>query len=163
MRLLVTSDSHRAAGNLLDIVELHLEDSDVLLFLGDGENDLENVRMLYPRLHILQVAGNCDWGSDLPAWGTAKLGGKTVLYTHGHPFHVKFGLAELEQAAREAHADICLFGHTHQQMTDYRLISNEPRRSGRGLLRYGRHYPRRHYAAALPVINTIFKEKRQNL
>ena len=23
--------------------------------------------------------------------------------------------------------------------------------------------PRRHYAAALPVINTIFKEKRQNL
>ena len=60
------------------------------------------------------------WGSDLPAWGTAKLGGKTVLYTHGHPFHVKFGLAELEQAAREAHADICLFGHTHQQMTDYR-------------------------------------------
>ena len=102
MRLLVASDSHRAAGNLLDIVELHLEDSDVLLFLGDGENDLENVRMLYPRLHILQVAGNCDWGSDLPAWGTAKLGGKTVLYTHGHPFHVKFGLAELEQAAREA-------------------------------------------------------------
>ena len=71
MRLLVASDSHRAAGNLLDIVELHLEDSD-------------------------------------------------VLYTHGHPFHVKFGLAELEQAAREAHADICLFGHTHQQMTDYR-------------------------------------------
>ena len=118
MRLLVASDSHRAAGNLLDIVELHLEDSDVLLFLGDGENDLENVRMLYPRLHILQVAGNCDWGSELPAWGTAKLGGKTVLYTHGHPFHVKFGLAELEQAAREAHADICLFGHTHQQMTD---------------------------------------------
>ena len=53
MRLLVASDSHRAAGNLLDIVELHLEDSDVLLFLGDGENDLENVRMLYPRLHIL--------------------------------------------------------------------------------------------------------------
>lgn len=48
MRLLVASDSHRAAGNLLDIVELHLEDSDVLLFLGDGENDLENVRMLYP-------------------------------------------------------------------------------------------------------------------
>ena len=45
MRLLVASDSHRAAGNLLDIVELHLEDSDVLLFLGDGENDLENVRM----------------------------------------------------------------------------------------------------------------------
>lgn len=40
MRLLVASDSHRAAGNLLDIVELHLEDSDVLLFLGDGENDL---------------------------------------------------------------------------------------------------------------------------
>lgn len=66
MRLLVASDSHRAAGNLLDIVELHLEDSDVLLFLGDGENDLENVRMLYPRLHILQVAGNCDWGSELP-------------------------------------------------------------------------------------------------
>ena len=29
MRLLVASDSHRAAGNLLDIVELHLEDSDV--------------------------------------------------------------------------------------------------------------------------------------
>lgn len=32
MRLLVASDSHRATGNLLDIVELHLEDSDVLLF-----------------------------------------------------------------------------------------------------------------------------------
>ena len=51
-------------------------------------------------------AANCPPGAQ-PNWAAKR-------------FHVKFGLTELEQAAREAHADICLFGHTHQQMTDYR-------------------------------------------
>lgn len=120
MRLLVTSDSHRAAGNLLDIVEMHRADSDLLIFLGDGESDLENVRLLYPDIRILQVAGNCDWGSDLPAYSYAQAAGKTILYTHGHPFHVKNGLVELEHAARAANADICLFGHTHGQYTDHK-------------------------------------------
>lgn len=63
---------------------------------------------------IVTGAATCPPGAQ-PNWAA-----KRCFIPTATPFHVKFGLAELEQAAREAHADICLFGHTHQQMTDYR-------------------------------------------
>ena len=64
--------------------------------------------------------GNCDWGSVLPYQGEYILNKKTIFYTHGHIYQVKYGLETFIAAARDRHADIALFGHTHDPMTDYR-------------------------------------------
>ena len=39
--------------------------------------------------------------------------------THGHTYHVKYGLSELKMSARSAKADILLYGHTHDPYTEY--------------------------------------------
>ena len=50
-------------------------------------------------------------------WGTAR--GKRFFFTHGHLYDAKLGLYRLVCAARERKADLLLFGHTHQPLTDY--------------------------------------------
>lgn len=119
MRIVVLSDSHRAAGTLLDIVELQKDTADLFIFLGDGEDDFDNVLALYPKLKYERVSGNCDWYSTYPLYKEIKAGGKTLFFSHGHPFRVKFGLEDIRCEAKRRQADICLFGHTHNQFTDY--------------------------------------------
>lgn len=119
MRIVVASDSHRAKRNLFDIVEKHMSSGDLFIFLGDGEDDFDDVLALYPNLKNERVAGNCDWYSTLPLYKTITANGKTVFFSHGHPFHVKFGYDEIIREARSVNADICLFGHTHNQYTNY--------------------------------------------
>ncbi len=118
MRIVVTSDSHRRVGTLLDIVERHLDNADLFINLGDGEDDVDSVLALYPHIKIERVAGNCDWGSTLPLWNTIKFDGKTIFFTHGHPFKVKFGLECIIERAKTENADICLFGHTHNPLCE---------------------------------------------
>lgn len=113
------SDSHRATGNLFEIVEKHIKSTDLFIFLGDGENDFDDVLALYPDLKYERVSGNCDWYSTYPLYKSITAQGKKIFFSHGHPFHVKFGYDEIIRAARAEKADICLFGHTHNQYTNY--------------------------------------------
>ena len=113
------SDSHRATGNLFEIVEKHINTTDLFIFLGDGENDFDDVLALYPDLKYERVSGNCDWYSTYPLYKSITAQGKKIFFSHGHPFHVKFGYDEIIRAARTEKADICLFGHTHNQHTNY--------------------------------------------
>lgn len=113
------SDSHRATGNLFEIVEKHIKATDLFIFLGDGENDFDDVLALYPDLKYERVSGNCDWYSTYPLYKSITAQGKKIFFSHGHPFHVKFGYDEIIRAARAENADICLFGHTHNQYTNY--------------------------------------------
>lgn len=113
------SDSHRATGNLFEIVEKHINTTDLFIFLGDGENDFDDVLALYPDLKYERVSGNCDWYSTYPLYKSITAQGKKIFFSHGHPFHVKFGYDEIIRAARTEKADICLFGHTHNQYTNY--------------------------------------------
>lgn len=119
MRIVVTSDSHRASGNLFDIVEMHMKDTDLFINLGDGEDEVDDLALAYPNLKIERVSGNCDWRAEFPLYKTITAGGKRIFFSHGHPFRVKFGYEEIIRAAREEKADICLFGHTHNQFADY--------------------------------------------
>ena len=118
MRIVVLSDSHRARNNLYDIIEMHLKDADLFIFLGDGESDFENATYLYPDMRYFQVAGNCDFGSSLPLYNEIKFCDKTIFFSHGHPFYVKHGYSEIIREAKSRGADICLFGHTHNQYID---------------------------------------------
>lgn len=119
MRIVVMSDSHRAKRNLFEIVEKHIDAADLFIFLGDGEDDFDEVLMLYPNLKYERVSGNCDWYSDYPLYKEINFDGKKIFFSHGHPFHVKFGYGEIISEAKKRGADICLFGHTHLQYTDY--------------------------------------------
>ncbi|MGN0545060.1 MAG: metallophosphoesterase family protein [Acutalibacteraceae bacterium] len=118
MRILVISDSHGMPSHIMEAVELHPE-ADALIFLGDGEHDLEMIENCCDIPQIVKVAGNCDFSSRLPLCRIITLGGKKIYCTHGHSEHVKHGVDELLCCARREDADIVLYGHTHAVVTDY--------------------------------------------
>lgn len=118
MRLLVVSDSHGNEANLRQAV-LSQPKAEVVIHLGDGEEECGRVKNAFPEKMFLQVKGNCDWGSSLPAFGEFSPEGKRIFYTHGHLYGVKSGQYEILRAAREKKADILLYGHTHKAFTDY--------------------------------------------
>ncbi len=115
MRVLVLSDSHGAA-DLVRRAVAQQPSASLILHLGDGERDMLGCGASVP---ILQVRGNCDWGSDLPAKIVTQECGCTLYLTHGYAERVKYGLYELKAAAREHHAHIALYGHTHEPVTTY--------------------------------------------
>ena len=90
MRILVTSDTHRDEFALRSAV-LRQPKADVVIHLGDGEEDVAAVKMSFPGKMFLQVRGNCDWGSTLPSVGEITLEGRKIFYTHGHLYNVKYG------------------------------------------------------------------------
>lgn len=118
MRLLVMSDSHGRKNMLLDAMELHPE-ADAVIFLGDGERDIEFVENYFPDKKIYAVCGNCDFNSELPPFLLEKFGGKTVYAAHGHYESVKYSLVILKEKARNCAASIALYGHTHVPDTTY--------------------------------------------
>lgn len=117
MRILVISDSHGRTSALREVLELH--GAPDVIFLGDGLRDIEEMESLYPDRRFYKVAGNCDFGAAEPLTGRLEIAGRRIFYTHGHAYHVKYGLRELKDAARRDGADIVLYGHTHAAFSEY--------------------------------------------
>lgn len=111
MKLLVFSDSH---GTLCSMEHaIRLERPDHILHLGDYLRDAQG---LQHRCHIPMtcVPGNCDYSHSQPEILTPEFCGKKLYMTHGHLHGVKMMYMRAIYAAREAEADILLFGHTHR-------------------------------------------------
>ena len=119
MRILVVSDTHRDAYALRAAI-LKQPRAQVVIHLGDGEEEAAEARDSFRDRMFLMVRGNCDWGSMLPAEGFTTLAGKNIFYTHGYTYNVKYGLYDMISAARGRGADVLLFGHTHETLTGYR-------------------------------------------
>lgn len=119
MRIVVLSDSHRMEEKLFNAVQRHIDNTDLFLFLGDGESDFDSVLTTYPNIKYERVAGNCDLYSQYPETLEFTAGGKKIIMSHGHPFNVKHGYEMIIRYAFDKGADILLFGHTHIQYTDY--------------------------------------------
>lgn len=119
MRVVVLSDSHRAKRYLYEIVEKHMSTADLFVFLGDVDDDFDDVLYLYPNIRYERVAGNNDWSSMHPYEKVLTLDGKTVFICHGHTKYVKHGNTDLIRYAKGINADLCLYGHTHTQYSDY--------------------------------------------
>ena len=136
MRVLVVSDVHGDFRGLCEAIEQQ-PTAWVVIFLGDGLRQAEDVAELYPDREFYMVPGNCDFGSDAIPIRQETFGGKRFYFTHGHRHDVKYTLYRLDMAAREAGADIALFGHTHNPYEEYAdgLYLFNP-----GSLRYGRTY-----------------------
>ncbi|MBQ6569401.1 MAG: metallophosphoesterase [Clostridia bacterium] len=118
MRILVVSDTHRNESMLRRAVKAQPE-AQLVLHLGDGVDDVDYVAREFYRKSFVCVAGNCDYASALPDTRTMTVEGKKIFMLHGHTKNVKFGNANAVYAAREAGADILLYGHTHEAFTDY--------------------------------------------
>lgn len=118
MRVLVVSDVHGKLNLLREAIEAQPTARDVI-FLGDGLRQVEDVMELYPDRTFYTVPGNCDFGAKGIPIRQETFGGKRFYFTHGHLHGVKSGLYRLDLAAREAEADIALFGHTHVAYEEY--------------------------------------------
>lgn len=118
MKLFIFSDSH---GNVA-----HMESAvrsghpDMVLHLGDVNPDARALQRLFPDLPMECVCGNCDGRrSDLEEERLLEMEGRRILMMHGHTRSVKLGMSTAVWAAREAEAQILLFGHTHEDFCEY--------------------------------------------
>lgn len=118
MRILVFSDSHGSTACMREALFDHPE-ADMIIHLGDGERDLEKLSELVAGRRIVQVCGNCDFYSQLPANEIIEISGKKIFCSHGHTELVKHGTQAFISKARALGADIALYGHTHQTVTSY--------------------------------------------
>lgn len=118
MRILVVSDTHGNDSSLRRAI-LAQPKAEVVIHLGDGEEELLRAKQAFPEKMFLAVRGNCDFGSDLPLTGEFTAQGVKIFYTHGHYYGVKSGLYTFACAARERGAQVALYGHTHNALEDY--------------------------------------------
>ena len=118
MRILVFSDTH-GDWHTMRRVLLSNKNVDTVIHCGDGADEIDEFRMAFPEKKLIAVRGNCDWTSTLPVEELCEIGGKKIFVTHGHTYQAKFTIYNLVCAAREKGADILLFGHTHNALTDY--------------------------------------------
>lgn len=138
MKILVFSDSHRSLSGMYAAIDLHKPEQ--VIHLGDMMDDAEEVAEHYPKLPFCLVPGNCDgWVVTVPVKKQIKLGGKSILLSHGHRWGVKSGYDRAIDDARAVGADILLFGHTHvplcRQLEDGLWMMNPgPARSSFGLI-----------------------------
>ena len=118
MRILVVSDTHTDEFSLRKAI-LEQPKAEIVIHLGDGAAEAQQMKESFPDKMFLMVRGNCDWGSTLPAFGDITVSGIKIFYTHGYAYNVKYGPAEAIAAARSFQANVLLFGHTHEAMYDY--------------------------------------------
>ena len=118
MRILVVSDTHRDSWSLQEAI-LRQPKAEVVIHLGDGADEAEMIKQKFPEKQFYMVRGNCDWSCNLPMEQIVTLEGRRIFFTHGYAQNVKYGLYQLKSEAREQGADVALFGHTHESMTDY--------------------------------------------
>ncbi|MBQ2473785.1 MAG: metallophosphoesterase [Ruminococcus sp.] len=118
MRILVVSDTHGDFYSLKRALDAQ-PTAEVIIHCGDGSEQYQYIKDVYLQKQVIGVRGNCDWSSTLPATEVTEVGGKRIFITHGHMYQAKFTTMNMIYAAREEKANILLFGHTHQAMTDY--------------------------------------------
>ena len=118
MRLIVFSDTHGSFAAAREVIERN-PGSYTFIFLGDGEKEIDKLRIIYPEKMILNVSGNCDntYTPDTDLYNAGKV---KVLFTHGHRYNVKYGTDELLEKAKALGAELVLFGHTHTRLYEYR-------------------------------------------
>lgn len=112
MRIVAFSDTHKNIWGIYDMLKKQ-PNADWYVFLGDGQDEFEEIKELYPHKNFVAVKGNCDSFSTLPTDFTIDVNGVKVLCTHGHNYYVKSGTGVIFEKAKQMGAKIILHGHTH--------------------------------------------------
>lgn len=118
MKFLVFSDSHNYTNGMDTAIEKHPDISHII-HLGDVENDVEYLEMVYRRTHaIVSVLGNNDFFSKTPLTHIIPIAGHKIFLAHGHKFSVKQSKDVIKKYAKTSGCDVCLFGHTHESFLE---------------------------------------------
>jgi putative phosphoesterase len=119
-KLLVLSDSHGGVSALKSIflwVKEHTPPNDTIcgaIFLGDGISDLKPaVDATALEISWAFVNGNNDYDFSFPQATAFDFGGHCFFACHGHRHSLYGGYHTLIAAAKNAKADVALFGHSH--------------------------------------------------
>ncbi len=115
MKILVVSDSHGKMENLREVI--HIEKPDRIYHLGDSQG-VEDSLWMTTDVPTEFVAGNCDWGSNMPSELVLEVGKHVIFLTHGHNYGVAYGYGPIAEAARKKGCDVVLYGHTHVPTID---------------------------------------------
>lgn len=126
MKILVLSDSHGRPDRISEAVKLHRNTLDLVIFLGDGVNDMKYCEERLSGVPVISVSGNHEDATRMflsddkpPSEITLELEGYKLLLMHGHKFGVKGGVTRALSYAYAKGADILLYGHTHTPIEKY--------------------------------------------
>ncbi len=115
MKILVFSDSHANISYMKDIITACKDDTSLIVHLGDMCSDYKKIKSLFPDIPSVGVKGNNDFFEvDIESEYIYDLEGVKCLFTHGHQYAVKSGIAGISARARALKADLVVFGHTHR-------------------------------------------------
>ena len=114
MKIGIVSDSHGDTQIFEDMLAVPgAAEVEMWLHAGDFAPDADVLAAMTDR-SVVRVLGNCDFLVDgVYEETTVEIAGHRIFLTHGHCFNVRFDTAMLRAAAREAGADIAVYGHTH--------------------------------------------------
>ena len=107
----IISDSH-GNRNSISKIKSKISDAEILIFLGDGENDLNEITKEFHG-EVYAVRRNCDFNGKYPEERVIEIKGKKIFMCHGHKYGVKYGYNSIYYRGKEIGADIVLFGHSH--------------------------------------------------
>lgn len=107
--IIAFSDSHGDKYALSQISD-RFNDVDYIFFLGDGLNDLNVIKELYPD-KLFAVKGNCDTDSSVPKTQIVQIENSKIALTHGDLFSVKYSDEKILKEFKDY--DAVFFGHTH--------------------------------------------------
>lgn len=116
MKVLVISDTHGKEQYLEQVLE-KVRPLDLVIHLGDFDGGEEYIQMISP-CPVEMVSGNNDFFNGLPRDKMIQVGKYNIMMTHGHRYNVYSGTGTLKELARENHADIVMYGHTHVPLID---------------------------------------------
>ena len=115
----IVSDSHGDIRVFEDMLAVPgAAAAELWLHAGDFAPDADDLEKLTGK-RVERVLGNCDVYADgIYEETVVEAAGYRIFLTHGHLFNVRFDTAMLSAAAREAGADIAVYGHTHTALEE---------------------------------------------
>ena len=112
MKIAVFSDSHGSIDGMCSAIKTYKPE--MILHLGDGVRDVEEIERLYPQMPVLNVRGNCDFRTvNTPETLVVTIEGVKMFLAHGHRHGVKTDLDAFLNAVYFSGSVLGLYGHTH--------------------------------------------------
>ena len=124
MKIGIVSDSHGNTRVFEDMLAVPgAAEAELWLHAGDFAPDADALEEMADT-PVVRVIGNCDFYVDgVHEETVVEVGGHRIFLTHGHLFSVRFDTAMLAAAAREAGADIAVYGHTHVALEEHGAVT----------------------------------------
>ena len=115
----MVSDSHGNDSSLRRAI-LAQPKAEVVIHLGDGRGRASPGKAELPGKDVSGGGGaTATLALPCPLPEISRRRAVKIFYTHGHLYGVKSGLYTFACAARERGAQVALYGHTHNALTDY--------------------------------------------